>query len=41
MDKFAFAGDSHVYIFDCKDGAYILESNIPFCRDIEEIMAGK
>ena len=40
-EKFAFAGDSHIYVFDCKDGAYILESNIPFCRDVEEIMAGK
>jgi hypothetical protein len=40
-EKFAFAGDSHVYVFDCKDSAYNLESNIPFSRDIEEIMSGK
>lgn len=30
--KFAFAGDAHIYIFDCREGAYRLESTIPFCE---------
>jgi len=35
--KFAFAGDSHVYVFDMQDGAYTVESVIPFCKDTEDV----
>ena len=30
--KFAYAGDAHIYIFDVRDGAYRLESTIPYCE---------
>ena len=30
--KFAFAGDAHLYIFSMREGAYRLESTIPFCE---------
>jgi len=33
--KFAYAGDSHIYIFDLKEGAYRLESVIPFCEKMD------
>ena len=35
--KFAFAGDSHVYVFDTSDGAYTVESIVPFCKDVEDV----
>ena len=33
--KFAYAGDAHIYIFDLKESAYRLESIIPFCEKTE------
>ena len=39
--KFAYAGDAHIYVFDCREGAYRLESTIPFCEKASMTEEGK
>ena len=37
QQKFAFCGDSQVYLFDIEDGAYTVESVIPFYKSVEDV----